>query len=281
MVKHMVVGVDGSTCGAAAESLALELGAKLGAQVRGVYVLDTAFLHGAFVSDISGAMGFEPFLRLQGQIEQSLTDLGELLRDRFTGLAQQLGVAHRFLIARGGVVERLCEEAQSADLLVLGQKGVGPEQHPQFLGPNTARLLRRCPVPVLIVPERAALPRRPLAAFDGSAKAFRALHLAGEMSSALGVPLKVVTLGTDEATASARLEQAASYLEPFKVEASFTWERGEAVEQVLLAMLDPAEHDFLFMGAHGHSRIVETVLGSTTEYVTRRSPVPVLCATRA
>lgn len=281
MVKHMVVGVDGSTHGAAAERLAIQLAAKLGACVRGVYVLDTAFLHGAFISDISGAMGFEPFLRLQAQVEQSLADLGEILKDRFTSLAQQYGVSHRFLVVHGGVLEKLCEEAQTADLLVLGQKGVGAEQHPQFLGPNAARLLRRCPVPVLIVPERAELPQRPLAAFDGSPKAFRALHLAGEMCFALGVPLKVVTLGTDEAIASARLEQAGSYLEPFKVEASFTWERGEAVEQVLLAMLDPAEHDFLFMGAHGHSRIVETVLGSTTEYLTRRSPVPVLCATRS
>lgn len=281
MIKHVLVGLDGSAFGAAAEQLAVQLAAKLGACVRGVHVLDAAFLQGAFVSDISGAMGFEPFLRLQAQVEQSLQELANLLKDRFTGMCEQAGVKHRFVLHHGGVVEKLCEEAQTADVLVLGQKGVGAPQHPQFLGPNTARLLRRCPIPVVVAPERATLPQRPLAAFDGSPKAFRALHLAGELSSALEAPLRVVTLGNDEAAASARLEQAASFLEPFGVKASFSWERGEAVEQVLLSMLDPAEHDFLFMGAHGHSRVIETVLGSTTEYVTRRSPVPVLCATRA
>lgn len=281
MVKHIVVGVDGSTYGAAAEQLAVHLAARLGACVRGVHVLDAAFLQGAFVSDISGAMGFEPFLRLQAQVEQSLQELANLLKDRFTSLCEQAGVKHRFVAAHGTVVDKLCEEAQTADLVILGQKGVGAPQHPQFLGPNTARLLRRCPVPVLVVPAHANLPQKPLAAFDGSPKAFRALHLAGELCSALDVPLKVVTLGNDEAAASERLERAASFLEPFSVKASFVFERGEAVEQVLLSMLDPAERDFLFMGAHGHSRVIETVLGSTTEYVTRRSPVPVLCATRA
>ncbi|WP_424669855.1 universal stress protein, partial [Candidatus Binatus sp.] len=40
------------------------------------------------------------------------------------------------------------------------------------------------------------------------------------------------------------------------------------------------EHDadLLFIGAYGHSRIIEMVLGSTTEYVLRNSPCPVFLA---
>ncbi|MCS7182445.1 MAG: universal stress protein [Thermoanaerobaculum sp.] len=281
MIKHMVVGLDGSTFGAAAEQFAISLAKKLGACLHGAHVLDTAFVRGAFVSDISGAMGFEPFLRLQAQVEQSLRELADLLKDRFVGLCEQQQVPHRFALLHGAVAEKLCEEAASTDLLVLGQRGTAAASHPQFLGSTSARLLRRCPVPLLLVPERAQLPQKPLVAFDGSPKAFRALHLAGELCAALGVPLKVVTLGNEQALASQRLEQASHFLEPFQVKATFHWEQGEAVEQVLLAMLDPAEHDFLFMGAHGHSRVIETVLGSTTEYITRRAPVPVLCATRA
>jgi nucleotide-binding universal stress UspA family protein len=281
MIKHIVCGLDGSTHGAAAEAMALGLGEKLGACVRGVHVVDAAFTSGAFISDISGAMGFEPFLRLQAQVEGSLEELGQLLKERFVALAEEKRVRHRFLLLHGSVVEKLCEEASSADLLVLGQRGINAAQHPEFLGSNAAKLLRRCPVPVLLVPESAKLPQKPLVAFDGSPKASRALHLAGEIGSALGVPLTVVTLGPEEAQARERLERALELLEPFGVAVRTLWERGEANEQVLLSVLDPAEHDFLFMGAHGHSRIVEAVLGFTTEYVTRRSPVPVLCATRA
>jgi nucleotide-binding universal stress UspA family protein len=34
-------------------------------------------------------------------------------------------------------------------------------------------------------------------------------------------------------------------------------------------------HDLLFIGAHGHRRIIKMVLGSTTEYVLRNAPCPV------
>jgi len=37
-------------------------------------------------------------------------------------------------------------------------------------------------------------------------------------------------------------------------------------------------HDLLFIGAYGHSRIIEMVLGSTTEFVLRNSPCPVFLA---
>ena len=38
------------------------------------------------------------------------------------------------------------------------------------------------------------------------------------------------------------------------------------------------QHDLLVIGAYGHSRIIEMVLGSTTEYVLRNSSSPVfLC----
>ena len=36
--------------------------------------------------------------------------------------------------------------------------------------------------------------------------------------------------------------------------------------------------DLLFIGAYGHSRIIEMVLGSTTEYVLRNSGAPVFLA---
>jgi nucleotide-binding universal stress UspA family protein len=34
-------------------------------------------------------------------------------------------------------------------------------------------------------------------------------------------------------------------------------------------------HDLLFIGAYGHSWIIEMVLGSTTEYVLRNTPCSV------
>jgi nucleotide-binding universal stress UspA family protein len=135
-------------------------------------------------------------------------------------------------------------------------------------------------VPVLLVPESAALPQRPLVAWDGSPKAISALRHAAELCRGLGATLEVVTVEDDERRATERLDEARAYLAPFGVETVLRRETGEAVEQVLLLQVGAGAADLLCLGAHGHSRIVELVLGSSTEYLAGRSPVPVLCATR-
>jgi nucleotide-binding universal stress UspA family protein len=46
-------------------------------------------------------------------------------------------------------------------------------------------------------------------------------------------------------------------------------------EQKIIEYLSQDEYDLLFIGAYGHRRIINMVLGSTTEYVLRNSPCPV------
>jgi nucleotide-binding universal stress UspA family protein len=46
-------------------------------------------------------------------------------------------------------------------------------------------------------------------------------------------------------------------------------------EQKIIDYLINFNYDLLFIGAYGHRRIIEMVLGSATEYVLRKSPCPV------
>jgi len=280
MFRHIAVGLDGSAHAATATELAIGLARRLGAVVHGIHVIDATFLEGAFITDISGAMGFEPFLNLQSQVRTSLEELGATVKARFEERCQGSGVESTFQLARAGVVRGILDAAKLADLVVVGQRGINARYHDDLLGPTAGALLRRSPVPVLLVPESAALPRRPLVAWDGSPKAIRALHHAAELCRGLGAALEVLTVDDNEERAAARLAEASAYLAPFGVEAVLRREGGEAVEQVLLLQLATGAADLLCLGAHGHSRMVELVLGSTTDFLARRAPVPVLCATR-
>jgi len=281
MVKHIAVGLDGSAGATAAVKLSLDLARRLNGVVHGVHVIDATFLEGAFITDISGAMGFEPFLNLQAQMRATLDELAEVIRSDFTSRCQAAGVENQFHLERAGVPHGLLAAAKLADLVVVGQRGVNARFHEDLLGSTTDTLLRRSPLPVLVVPQVAELPRRPLAAYDGSPKAVRALQQAADLARALELPLTVVTVDTKEERGRSRLDEAARYLAPYDVRVAYEFQRGEAVEQELLAMLEPGEYDLVFLGAHGHGRIVELALGSTSQYLARRASVPVWCVTRA
>jgi nucleotide-binding universal stress UspA family protein len=281
MYKHIAVGLDGSSFGAAAETAAITLARRLGATVHGIHVIDTSFLEGAFITDISGAMGFEPFLDLGTQMRATLEELSGVIAKRFSEQCQAVGVPSTFAIERAGVVAGLLAGARLADLLVIGKRGVNARLHEDLLGPATEALMRRAPVPVLVVPEQAGEIRKPLLAYDGSAKSARALHHAAELCRDLSLPLTVATVDEREDRAKLCLEEAQRYIEPYGISLACRHERGEAVEQVLLALLAEGGFDAVVLGAHGHARIVELVLGSTSQFLARKATVPVLCITRA
>jgi nucleotide-binding universal stress UspA family protein len=281
MVKHIAVGLDGSSFAAAAEDSAIALARRLGATVHGIHVVDTSFLEGAFITDISGAMGFEPFLDLGTQMRATLEELAGAIRKRFEERCAEAGVAAAFHLERAGVVAGVLAAAKLADLLVVGKRGVNARLHEDLLGPTTELLLRRSPVPVMVVPERTGEIRRPLAAYDGSPKAARALGYAVELCRALTLPLTVVTVDDRPERGGAVLDEARAYLAPHALACEFRVVAGEAAEQALLAQLGDDGHDAVFLGSHGHARIVELVLGSTSQFLARKASVPVICVTRA
>ncbi len=281
MFKHLLVCVDGSHDAAAAEELALALAPRLDAVVHGVHVIDSSFLEGAFITDISGAMGFEPFLNLQAQVRATLAEVAGAIRERFTAHCGEAGAEGTFQIVHAAVVKGILDAAKLADVIVVGQRGVNARFHEDLLGPTTETLLRRSPRPVLVVPADGRFPTRPLAAYDGSPKSARALQVGATLCRQLSLELTVVTVEDDAAHGEANLREAAAYLGPHGIPVRYRREGGEPVEERLLRLIDVEGFDLLLLGAHGHTRVVELVLGSTSEFMARRSPVPVLCVTRA
>ncbi len=281
MFKHLLVAVDGSTYAESAHSLAIHLAKRLGAVLHGVHVVDATFLEGAFVSDVSGALGFEPFLNMQAQVRTALEELATTLEARFVRHSQEAEIPYQFHLERGSVVHGLLDACRLADLLVVGQRGVNARFHPDLLGSATAAMLRRSPIPVLVVPEDPPTPRTILVAYDGSPKSVGALRHGIALANALGAALVVASVAPRLDQARARLEEAAAYLAPFGLPFELRPATGEAVEEVLLGFAVEGQADALVLGSHGHRRIVELVLGSTSEYLARRAPVPVCCVTRA
>jgi nucleotide-binding universal stress UspA family protein len=160
----------------------------------------------------------------------------------------------------------------------MGHRGVNERFSTGLLGSTTESVTRKSPKPVFVAPMQFREICRPLLAYDGSQRASAAMHAAAEVTSALALPLSVLYVAREDGSNDGRvLEEARRYLQSYDL--TFTCETltGHPHERIVEVIREHG-YDLLFIGAYGHSRIIEMVLGSTTEYVLRNSPCPVFLA---
>jgi nucleotide-binding universal stress UspA family protein len=103
------------------------------------------------------------------------------------------------------------------------------------------------------------------------------MHAAAEICVELNAPLTILTVARDPKLGHKILNEARKYVDTYEIRTEFQHMGGYAPEGIV-NFLRGTHADLVFIGAYGHSRIVEMVLGSTTEYVLRNAPCPVFLA---
>jgi nucleotide-binding universal stress UspA family protein len=275
-LKNIVVALDGSPHSDSAVSTAIELSGHFNSRLHGVHVVDLAMLEASIVTDISGSVGFEPFVNLTAELRRALKSAGEAILASFQERCRAAGVAADAAMQEGVIASVIAEKARTADLVALGGRGAGAPHRRDLLGGNAEALIRRLPVPGVVCPEQYTPAKAPILAFDGSARAGRALRLAGEVASVLGLPLAVVSVTDDPVEARRLRGEAEASLVAYGCPVEFRLRKGHPEEEILQEI--EAGAGPVFMGSHGHGRIIEFVLGSTTERVLRRAKTAVFLA---
>ncbi|MEI6557485.1 MAG: universal stress protein [Rhodospirillaceae bacterium] len=186
--------------------------------------------------------------------------------------------SYSWTVAEGDPMEMLTRQAGFADLAVLGQSGPVP-----FEDAASAYLADRLPLhvacPVLIVPreaEGAAPGQHLLLAWKNCREAGRAVRDSLPFLQAAD-RVTVLSVGVDSSDES-DLTHLSVYLARHGVETEChpeSWSDAEAGEAIL-AVAREVECDGIVMGAYGHSRLRDKVLGSATHTVLRQMHVPVL-----
>jgi nucleotide-binding universal stress UspA family protein len=279
MIKSILVALDGSEHSQAAAQYAIWLAERLQATAVGLHVVDVVSIEGSgsFLHDVSGSLGFEPYLDFSSKMREVLQERGRTLLDGFVASCQERGVRADGQLSTGIVANEICEQARTADIVLVGHRGVHERFSTGLLGGTTESVARKCPKPVLAVPMHFRPITRPLLAYDGSQRAAAAMHAAAELATALDLPLAVLHVGKDDSQTRRTLEEARRYLTSYRLDAECIQRPGHPNEMILDVMAEGA-YDLLIIGAYGHSRIIEMVLGSTTEYVLRNAGSPVyLC----
>lgn len=274
MIKTILVGLDGSEHARTAQQYALWLGERLDASVVGLHVVDIVSIEGSFFHDISGSLGFEPYLDFSSKMREVLYERGKVFLQEFVEAATKRGVRADTVLSMGVVANEIAERARTADLVVIGHRGINEKFSTGLLGSTAESVTRKCPKPVFVSTTGFRPVTQPLLAYDGSQRAAAAMHAAAEFCVSLSLPLTVLTVAKDAEGGERVIADARKYLASYDLTSTCEVQVGNAPEQIVVC-LNERNFDLLFIGAYGHSRIIEMVLGSTTEYVLRNTSCPV------
>lgn len=180
-------------------------------------------------------------------------------------------VLHR----RGALVETLAEREDVAQLIVLGKRGEHADFATLHLGANLERVVRGARVPVLVAARAFSGIERFAIAYDGGPSIEKALAYLVASPLLKGLDAHLITVGQENSETRGTLAAAASQLgkRGFTVKTHIQPGRPD---QVIASYSEANAINLLVMGAYGHSRIRNFVIGSTTSATLRSCRIPVL-----
>ncbi|MEA1941545.1 MAG: universal stress protein [Pseudomonadota bacterium] len=281
-MSKLIVLVDGSVYGESVCDHAAWVAAKLDAEVELLHVLGRGDLQSAPVN-LSGALGLGAKHTLLDELAAHDAERSRLAKERGRAilevaqarLAEDGTASVSSRLRHGDLVEELHKVEADATLIVVGKRGEAADFAKAHLGSNLERILRTATRPIMVASRAFRPVERALIAFDGGASAKKAVsHIAtGKLFT--GIPLHLLTVGPDDTPHRAALDAAADELRAAGHEVTATILPGEP-EKAIVDYIEAQSISLLVMGAYGHSRIRNLIIGSTTTDMIRKSKVPVM-----
>jgi nucleotide-binding universal stress UspA family protein len=185
VVHRILVALDTSPHSLAALDAAVNLAAKMNAELLGLFVEDIALLRLAEIPCAREVLYFStaeaPITR--AGMESRLKVQADQARKALAAAAQDAQVAWSFRTVRGDVASEVLAAASDVDLLAMGKSGWSFDR-PLRIG-STALELSSSSIPVLLLPLSGLPAEAPLVVYyDGSPAAKRGLLAALELEDA-------------------------------------------------------------------------------------------------
>jgi nucleotide-binding universal stress UspA family protein len=275
MIKSILIATDGSANSMVATQYGCSLAKLFQAEVSGLNVVDIRALEGPLMSDISGSMGFEPYQNYLPKFEQILQERSDAILEDFKSQCAGQDIKAEVKRLSGIVPNVIAEEAKRVDLVVIAQHGEHAQWSAGLLGSTTETVIRKSPRPVLIAPKNYREIRKILIAYDGSNESTRGLKTACETFSGLSCELHVVFVTDDDSHADKLAAEVRDYVGHHGIEVVLSRLTGSASRAILQHAVEN-DFDLIVMGAFGHSRLHDLILGGTTTYMIRETSIPIM-----
>lgn len=279
---QVLAAVDGSAYGASVARYAAWSALRLDAPLQFLHVLDRQRTPPG-APDLSGNLALDTREHLLAQLVQLDEQRGKLAQESGRLLLQQVraiaheshGITAESRMRHGSLADTLVELQPDVRMFVIGKRGEHADFDRGHLGSQLERVVRSVHRPLLVAAREYREPSRVLVAFDGSDTTRKGIEMVAASPLFRGLDVVVLMAGDAGAQQQAALRWAGDTLRGHGHQVE-TRQQAGPVDETISATIDQERVDVVVMGAYGHSRIRNMIVGSTTTHVLRTSHVPVL-----
>jgi len=273
-ISSLLIATDGSVYADVATECGAWLAARLRARITVLYVIDARRLAGHFIRNISEILESFPSEGIADRVRDYYRKQGNEALKRAASICERYRVTCQTDLQTGNVVKMVADASVDADLLVIGARGEDEEFETGFLGSVAEKLVRKVNRPVLLTGLQFREFRRALLAYDGSAAAREAMKMLARLAAALEMDVDAVQM-VEEGESTTALKDVVSYFKNYPVRLSTHYLTGDS-HAVIIEHAKEIGCDLMVMGAYDNRLADSLALGTTTDYLVRNSPVPVL-----
>lgn len=283
-MTKIVACIDGSNAATAVCDAAAWTSQRLNAPLDLLHVLDKSeYIKKGEGKDLSGNIGLgsrehllEELVELEEKRSRLALEHGKAMLQDARQRAQQNGATEVTTHQRhGDLIGTLVDMQHDTRMLVIGRQGEAHEKQEHSLGSHLENVIRSVHRPLLVTLPGFAAPKNFMIAYDGSATASKALEKVAESDLLKGLPCHLVMVAENDNEHQSQLNAAAARLREVGFEVTSALLQG-AVEPELHQYQQENSIELMVMGAYGHTRIRQFLLGSNTAKMVRLSDITLL-----
>jgi nucleotide-binding universal stress UspA family protein len=273
VIRKILVGLDGSEFSVSAVDLGIGWARHFGAELVGIGIVDEPTIAKSAPVPIGGA-AFKHH-RDETLLADARRRVEEFL-EHFGDRCRESGVAWRALEDVGLPHDQINLEAQSHDVILLGQQTYFHFETQRRHCETLERVLKSAPRPLVTVPRKLIAGSATVIAYDGSLQASRALQLFHGLGLQRSQSTHIVAIGASKMEARRSAQRALDFLVAHEVKTEMHVDEApvESTAEVLLHWARELGAELMVMGAYGQPVLKEFLLGSVTKTVLRDSPIP-------
>ena len=271
--------IDGSNAMTAVCDAAAWASATTELPVTLLHVLEKNEFEGQ--ADLSGNIGLgsrEHLLKELAELDHQRSRLaheqGRMLLNSGKEYLADLGMTVVETVQRHGqLVETTQELSSGMRMLIMGKQGT-THTH-DLIGSNIENVIRTLANPIMVVQPGFQAPSRFLFAYGASPTAKKVLELIASSLLLKGLECELVMVGEPSDEHERQLAQAKQVLKSAGIRVEAMLLQGEVVP-VICQHTSEVGCDLIVMGAYGHSRIRQFIVGSTTTGILKTTKASLL-----